>query len=112
MHIFDCSQRWFITLSSKNTSKRFYGAKSKSIGACVFSNSVLSCCGFGISFLAHFRGYESLTVNFSISVVESSNKSSVRVFRFLTWLGYEVLDHLYLFPMYFQLLDHSFNQKI
>ena len=46
----------------------------------MFSNSVFSCCAIGISFLVHFRGNESLTASVSISGVEPSNKSSVRVF--------------------------------
>ena len=46
----------------------------------MFSNSNHSCCFFEISFLVHFRGNESLTVNFSISGVEASNRLSVKVF--------------------------------
>ena len=46
----------------------------------MFSNSNSSCYIFGISLLVHFRGNESLTVNFSISGIEASNRLSVEVF--------------------------------
>ena len=50
------------------------------MGASVLSNSNFSFCAIGISFLIHFRGNESLAVNFAILGVEASKKSSVGVF--------------------------------
>ena len=50
------------------------------VGAYLFLNSIFSCCAIGISFLVQFRSNEFLTVNFSISDVEASNKSSLGVF--------------------------------
>ena len=35
-----------------------------------------------------------------------------RCFWILTWLGYEALDHLYHFPMRFELAHHSCDQEI
>ena len=64
----------------KYSSKSLCGGKLTSIGALVFSDSSNSCCFFGISLLVHFRGNESLTVSFSNSGVEASNRLSVEVF--------------------------------
>ena len=69
-----------LSLHHQEIRKILCGPKSTSIAASVFSNSLFSCCVNGTSFLVHFRGYESLTVKFSISSVEESNKLSVRVF--------------------------------
>ena len=69
-----------LSLHHQNSSKNLCGAKSTPTGAGVFSNSNFPYCATGKSFLVHFRGNESLTVNFSISGVEASNTSSVEVF--------------------------------
>ena len=46
----------------------------------MFSGSNNSCRSFGISFLVHFRGNETLTVNFPLSGVQASNALPVEVF--------------------------------
>lgn len=109
---FDCSQRFSITSSSRNSSKSLCGAKSTSLGTLRFSNSIFSCCAIGISFLVHYLGNKLLTMKFSISFVEASIKSSARVSSLSNVVKIWGSGAFISISNVSDLVHHSNNQKI